>query len=154
RAAGARDRRQGQGRRQGRPREGREGREGRGRQAGRQARQARRRGRVRRIGPGLMNALRAAAAGFVLLVCGCTAPVTGPNIDINPIKWNLDPWQASSGPVSAYTRSRVADLIDVVPVSVGWGWGFAASVRATPLFHVGLGLTPVTDDRWGFDDRI
>ena len=101
-----------------------------------------------------MNALRAAAAGLLVLVAGCSAPVLGPNLDIDPSKWDLDPWQASTGPVGAYTRSRVADLIDCVPVSIGWGWGIAASARATPLFHVGLGLTPVTDDRWGFDDRI
>lgn len=86
---------------------------------------------------------RTLGSGLLLLSCGCAS------LDLD-----LDPWESSTGSVSAYTRSRVADLLDAVPASVGWGWGIGGSFKATPLFHVGLGLTPVTDERVGFEDRV
>lgn len=52
-----------------------------------------------------------------------------------------------------YLRSRVGDVLDVVPVSLAYGRGIGASVRATPLFHVGLNLWPIRSSRWGYDDR-
>lgn len=55
--------------------------------------------------------------------------------------------------VSAYGRSRTLDLLDTVPVSVGWGWGISASVEATPCFRLGLGLSPVVSWRAGYEDR-
>lgn len=55
--------------------------------------------------------------------------------------------------VSAYTRSRTLDLLDAVPMSVGWGWGVTASIKATPCFQFGLGLSPLVDQRFGFEDR-
>lgn len=54
----------------------------------------------------------------------------------------------------AYWRSRGADLLDVVPVSIAHGWGLGASVQATPLLQVGLGVTPIVSQRYGFDDRF
>jgi hypothetical protein len=54
---------------------------------------------------------------------------------------------------SAYARSRTLDLLDTVPVSVGWGWGISASVEATPCFRFGLGLSPVVSWRAGYEDR-
>jgi len=55
--------------------------------------------------------------------------------------------------MGGYGRSRVADLLDVVPVSIATGWGLSFSVKATPLFHVGLG-TPVVSKRYGYEDRV
>lgn len=55
--------------------------------------------------------------------------------------------------VSAYGRSRGLDLLDTVPVSVGWGWGVSASFEATPCFRMGLGLSPVVSWRAGYEDR-
>lgn len=52
-----------------------------------------------------------------------------------------------------YVRSRLADLGDAVPVSGALGWGISASVKATPLLHVGLGLSPVVCVRYGYMDR-
>ncbi len=52
-----------------------------------------------------------------------------------------------------YVRSRVADLQDVVPWSISCGWGLGVSLQATPLLQVGLGLTPIHANRWGYDDR-
>lgn len=72
---------------------------------------------------------RLAALGALLLTLGC-------------------------GATSSWPRSRVADLLDVVPVSIAAGWGFGASIQATPLFQVGFGATPVVSNRLGFDDRI
>ncbi len=55
--------------------------------------------------------------------------------------------------VDTYLRSRGADLADTVPMSVAFGRGASVSVRATALLDVGLGLIPVQDWRWGYDDR-
>jgi len=54
---------------------------------------------------------------------------------------------------STYLRSRGADLLDAVPVSISHGWGIAISARATPFFNLGLGITPVRSTRYGFADR-
>jgi len=55
--------------------------------------------------------------------------------------------------LGGYGRSRAADLLDVVPVSVATGFGVSFSMKATPLFHVGLG-TPVVSNRYGYEDRV
>lgn len=60
---------------------------------------------------------------------------------------------AGCADLSPYARSRWADLADVVPASLGLGWGVSASLQATPFAHVGLGLTPVVNWRWGWQDR-
>lgn len=57
-------------------------------------------------------------------------------------------------PTQTYLRGRVADVLDAVPASVGLGWGLGASARATPLLHLGLGLSPVVTSRAGYDDRL
>jgi hypothetical protein len=72
--------------------------------------------------------LPALAAGLALLCAGCAS------------------WPA-------YGRARAADAADVVPASVAWGWGLSISMQATPLFHVGLGLSPVVASRYGWCDR-
>jgi hypothetical protein len=56
--------------------------------------------------------------------------------------------------VDTYARSRVADLKDVIPWSISCGWGIGLSVQATPMFQVGLGLSPIHANRWGYDDRV
>lgn len=53
-----------------------------------------------------------------------------------------------------YVRSRVADFKDVFPWSLACGWGLGVSVQATPLFQLGLGVSPIHANRWGYDDRI
>lgn len=53
-----------------------------------------------------------------------------------------------------YTRSRGADFLDFVPISVAHGWGLNASIRATPLLHLGLGASPTVSSRYGYDDRL
>ncbi|MCB9897094.1 MAG: hypothetical protein H6825_03705 [Planctomycetes bacterium] len=53
----------------------------------------------------------------------------------------------------AYWRSRGADLLDVVPMSIAHGWGIGISAQATPLLQVGLGITPIVSQRYGYDDR-
>jgi len=53
-----------------------------------------------------------------------------------------------------YVRSRVADLLDSVPVSVSRGWGIGISGRATPLLHLGLAATPIVSTRYGYEDRL
>ena len=60
---------------------------------------------------------------------------------------------AGCADLSSYSRSRLADLGDAVPLSVGWGWGLSASLQATPLAHVGVGLSPLVDERLGWQDR-
>ncbi len=70
----------------------------------------------------------ALAAGLMLLSAGCAS------------------WPA-------YGRSRAADAADVLPVSLAWGYGLSASVKATPLFNLGLGLSPVVSGRFGYEDR-
>lgn len=52
-----------------------------------------------------------------------------------------------------YARSRLADLGDALPMSGAFGWGVSVSVKATPLFHLGFGLTPVVCARAGYSDR-
>jgi hypothetical protein len=69
-----------------------------------------------------------AAAALLLLAAGCAGP---------------SPW----------TRSRLADLGDAIPISFAWGWGISIDAQATPLLHLGLGLTPVVDERIGYEDR-
>lgn len=54
---------------------------------------------------------------------------------------------------SSYWRSRGADLLDVVPMSIGFGWGIGVSAQATPLLQVGLSVTPTASSRVGYDDR-
>lgn len=49
-----------------------------------------------------------------------------------------------------YGLSRVLDLVDVLPVSVGAGIGLAAEIRATPV--VGIGLGYADDWRAGTDE--
>jgi hypothetical protein len=61
---------------------------------------------------------------------------------------------ACASPDNTYIRSRIADFKDVFPWSLSCGWGIGASVQATPLFQLGLGLTPIHANRWGYDDRI
>ncbi|MDG2148983.1 MAG: hypothetical protein P8N09_05600 [Planctomycetota bacterium] len=56
--------------------------------------------------------------------------------------------------VDTYARSRVADFKDVFPWSVACGWGIGLSMQATPLFELGVGLTTIHSNRWGYDDRI
>lgn len=56
-------------------------------------------------------------------------------------------------PPGAYWRSRGADLLDVVPVSVATGWGIGGSLQATPLFQMGLSVTPMVSQHYGFADR-
>lgn len=56
-------------------------------------------------------------------------------------------------PFGAYWRSRGADLLDAVPMSVCTGWGFGISVQATPLLGFGLGASPVVSQRYGYADR-
>lgn len=77
----------------------------------------------------MSGAARAACVGLLVALAGCGTPPT-------------------------YVRSRVADLLDVVPIDVGVGWGVGASVRATPLFHVGLAFTPIVSSRVGYEDRL
>ncbi|HEX5008859.1 MAG TPA: hypothetical protein VFY71_00560 [Planctomycetota bacterium] len=60
---------------------------------------------------------------------------------------------AGCSPLSPYWRSRAADLGDAIPMSGGWGWGASISLRATALFHVGIGLSPVVCYRFGYEDR-
>ncbi len=74
-----------------------------------------------------MRRLPAAAALLLLLATGCSLP--------------------------PYARSRLADLGDAIPISVALGWGISADFQATPLLHVGLGLTPVVSRRVGYEDR-
>jgi hypothetical protein len=59
----------------------------------------------------------------------------------------------SCATASRYGRSRTMDLLDAVPISVGWGFGLSASAKATPLLHLGLGVTPVIEQRFGYEDR-
>jgi hypothetical protein len=73
--------------------------------------------------------LRPAAAALLLLAAGCTGP-------------------------SPYTRSRISDLTEALPVSISWGWGISIDAQATPLLHLGLGLTPVVCERVGYEDRV
>jgi hypothetical protein len=54
----------------------------------------------------------------------------------------------------SYARSRAADFQDIFPWSIACGWGIGASLHATPLFHVGVGATPIVSHRYGYDDRI
>jgi len=75
-----------------------------------------------------MARLAALAASLMLLSAGCAG------------------WPA-------YGRARAADAADVIPVSVAWGYGVSASVKATPLFDLGLGLSPVVSGRYGYADR-
>ena len=70
-----------------------------------------------------------AAAALLLLAAGCSGP---------------SPW----------TRSRISDLTEAIPVSISWGWGISLDAQATPLLHVGLGLTPVVCERVGYEDRV
>jgi len=70
-----------------------------------------------------------AAAALLLLATGCS---------------NLSP----------YAKSRLADLADAVPMSIALGWGLSVDVQATPLLHVGLGLSPVVSQRAGYEDRV
>lgn len=72
---------------------------------------------------------RLAALGVLLLALGCSTP-------------------------SSWPRSRAADLLDAVPVSVAAGWGVGISGQATPLLAAGLSATPVVSNRAGFDDRV
>jgi hypothetical protein len=54
---------------------------------------------------------------------------------------------------SPYWRSRGLDALDTVPCSVAFGYGLAVSVHATPFVNVGLGLSPVVTERYGYEDR-
>ena len=63
------------------------------------------------------------------------------------------PLLAACAAPGSWASNRIDDLADSVPFSVSYGWGFSASLRATPLLHVGLGLTPVVSKRWGYQDR-
>jgi hypothetical protein len=60
---------------------------------------------------------------------------------------------AGCADLSAYGRSRWADLGDALPMSVAWGWGIEACVQVTPLVNLGLGATPVVQERIGWQDR-
>ncbi|HZM00648.1 MAG TPA: hypothetical protein VFD43_10390 [Planctomycetota bacterium] len=55
--------------------------------------------------------------------------------------------------VSAYGRSRGLDALDTIPMSIGWGWGISGSVQGTPCLRLGLGVSPVVSERFGYEDR-
>ncbi|MGQ0552143.1 MAG: hypothetical protein ACT4PU_02855 [Planctomycetota bacterium] len=60
----------------------------------------------------------------------------------------------AAGGTGRYFASRGLDVLDAVPCSVAWGWGLGVSAKATPLLHVGLGLSPIVSQRAGWNDRL
>lgn len=53
-----------------------------------------------------------------------------------------------------YFRSRAADVMDVFPASIGFGYGFGGSFKATAIFHGGVSVYPTHSRRYGYDDRL
>jgi len=60
---------------------------------------------------------------------------------------------AGCTPKGTYWRSRGADLLDSVPMSFCTGWGLGVGIQATPLLAVGVGLSPMVSQRYGYADR-